>query len=148
MIPLTAPFDEILRKVKPLGPIVVALTLSAVPVVLMMVLVAPVIVTVPPPVALKPVLPPELIDTPEKLNVALGLPTRSAPLPPDVVKPSKLNVPAMLEKLTPVPVLVVTATSLTLTPVIAATGSVIPVLVVDEILSPRTVLFVLIVTVF
>ena len=53
-MPLAAPFDAItLRKVRPLAPMVVLATLSAVPVVVASVFVDPVTLTVPPPVALK-----------------------------------------------------------------------------------------------
>ena len=51
IIPLAAPFAEMLRNVSPLAPIVVLTTLRAVPVVLLMVFVAPVTLIVPPPVS-------------------------------------------------------------------------------------------------
>ena len=57
------------------------------------------------------------------------------------------NVPAVLDNETAVPVVVATLTSLTLTPVIALPGSFIPVELVELIWSPRTVAFVLSVTV-
>src|SRR5438105_336577 len=54
-MPFTAPFDEMLRNVKPLAPMVVFATFRAVPVVvvsvLMMVVLSWVALTVPPPVA-------------------------------------------------------------------------------------------------
>jgi len=55
MMPLDAPFDEMLWKRRPDEPIEVLTTLSAVPVVEVIVLPVPAVVTVPPPVALKPV---------------------------------------------------------------------------------------------
>ena len=55
--------------------------------------------------------------------------------------------PPVLDSETAVPVVVATITSLTLTPVMAATGSFIPVLVVELIESPLTVALVLSVTV-
>src|SRR5436190_13037136 len=59
----------------------------------------------------------------------------------------KVNVPPVLESETAVPVLVAMLTSLTLTPVMAAPGSFIPVLVVELIWRPLTTVFVLRVTV-
>src|SRR5262249_51549740 len=53
-IPFVPPLDEMLTKFRPLAPMVVLLTLRAVPVVLLIVLPVPVTFTVPPPVALKP----------------------------------------------------------------------------------------------
>ena len=64
-IPLAAPLDEMLRKVRSSAPMVVLTTLSAVPVVVVRVLsgavptpLVSVTTTVPPPVALNAVLPP------------------------------------------------------------------------------------------
>ena len=59
-------------KVRSLAPILVLATLSAVPVLVLMVLVAPVTLTVPPLIALKPVLAPvvSMSSPPEKLIVA------------------------------------------------------------------------------
>ena len=53
-MPLTAPLAEMLWNVRSSAPMVVLATLSAVPVPDVMVLPAPCTVTVPPPVALKP----------------------------------------------------------------------------------------------
>jgi hypothetical protein len=138
------PVFEMLRKVRLEAPIDVLTIFSAVAVVLVKVLLAPVTVMVPPPVALKPVLAPELTTTFEKLKVELVLvPVKLAPAPPAVVSPVKVKVPVeLLEKLTPVPVVVVTLTSLTEAPVIAAAGSSMPVSVVELMLNPRAVVFV------
>ena len=69
-MPLAAPLAEMLWKVRPLAPIVVLATLSAVPVVVVRVLPAPVTVTVPPPVAVKAALAPVLrVSCPVKLMV-------------------------------------------------------------------------------
>src|SRR5688500_6124103 len=51
-MPFVAPFEEMLRNVSPLAPMVVFDTFRAVPLVDVMVLPLPVTVTVPPPVAL------------------------------------------------------------------------------------------------
>jgi hypothetical protein len=95
---------------------------TPVPVVVLMVLVAPVTFTVPPPVALKAALAPELTDTLVKLNVELVLvPVKANPAPPVVVKPVKLKVLLVtLDNNRAVPVVVVTATSLTVTDAIEA----------------------------
>ena len=77
-IPFAPPFAEMLRNVSPLAPIVVWVTLTAVPVVVAIVFAAPVTLTVPPlvaagpgPVAVKPALPPvESVRPPVKLMVA------------------------------------------------------------------------------
>ncbi len=58
-MPFTAPLAEMLWNVTLLAPIVVLATLSAVPVPELMVLPVPCTVTVPPPVARKPV--PEVV---------------------------------------------------------------------------------------
>src|SRR5262245_8314957 len=52
-MPLTAPLAVMLRKVRPLAPMVVLATVRAVPVVVVSVLALPVRVMVPPPVAVK-----------------------------------------------------------------------------------------------
>ena len=119
---LLLPVESMLRKVIPLAPIVVLATFRAVPVVEVIVLVAPVTFTVPPPVAVKPAFAAELIVTFEKLKVALPLlPVRLAPVPPFVLSPVKVSVPAILAKLTPVPAVVVTVTLFsTKAPVIVA----------------------------
>src|SRR5947207_3235202 len=91
---LLLPVESMLRNVSPLAPMVVLATFSAVPVVDVSVLAAPVITSVPPPVAVKPALAPELTTTFEKLNVELVLvPVKLAPAPPTVVRPVKVNVP-------------------------------------------------------
>jgi hypothetical protein len=139
VIAVPTPVVEMLLNVTPLAPAVVLAMLNAVALVLVIVLLDPVTFTLPPPVALKPALLPESIATPVKLKVALALlPVRVAPVPPLVVKPVNVNAPATLERLTPVPVVVVTATSLTLTPVIAATGSFKPGEVPVERFKPCT----------
>ena len=119
---LLLPVESMLRKVSPLAAIVVLATFSAVPVVDVSVLAAPVITSVPPPVAVKPAFAAELMVTFEKLKVALPLlPVRLAPVPPFVLSPVKVSVPAILAKLTPVPAVVVTVTLFsTKAPVIVA----------------------------
>src|ERR1700674_5125923 len=107
LIPFTAPLAVMLWKVK--APLMLESEI-AVPVVEVIVLPAPVTLTVPPPVALKPVFATEVIDTLEKLKVPPGLVVRFAPLPADAVSPVKVNVPEVFERLTPVPVVVVTVT--------------------------------------
>src|SRR4051812_6858716 len=73
-IPLGAPFADMLRNVSPLPPIVVFATLSAVPVVVASVLVAPVTFAVPPLVALKAAfVPVERLTPPENVTVPLSL---------------------------------------------------------------------------
>jgi len=67
--PFTPPFEEMLWNVRPLPPMVVFETFSAVPLVDVMVLVAPVMLSVPPPVAVKPALAPELMVTFAKSKV-------------------------------------------------------------------------------
>src|SRR5262245_22367079 len=83
-MPLTPPLAEILRKVKPLAPIVVFATFSAVPVgvvsVLTIVVLFCVTLTVPPPVAVKAGFAPVLSATPPvKLIVAPVLLVRLTP---------------------------------------------------------------------
>ena len=80
LIPGLAPLDEMLWKVSPPEPIVVLETLSAVPVVVVIVLPVPVAETVPPPVAENPVLVPVLmLSVPLKLIVAPVLPLSDDP---------------------------------------------------------------------
>src|SRR5215471_7277764 len=96
-IPLAAPFDEMVRNVSPLVPIVVLATFSAVPVVVVSVLATAVPVmhgfssqtlTVPPLVALNAVFAPvDRTRPPEKVIVPLSLLSRLTPVP----------VPAVLE---------------------------------------------------
>ena len=88
-MPFGAPLDEMLRKLRPLAPIVVLVTFSAVPVVEVIVFVLPVTFSVPPPVALKPALAAELIAIPPvKVNVVFVLvPVSPTPGPPLVVTP-------------------------------------------------------------
>jgi hypothetical protein len=89
-IPLVGPVPgvpaEMLRNFRPDAPIVVLATLSAVPVELVSVLAVSDALTVPPPVALKAVVPPELSDSvPVKESVEPVLLVRSTPLPAVVV---------------------------------------------------------------
>ena len=70
-MPLTAPLAEMLWKVTSDAPMVVLAMLSAVPVPELMVLPAPCTVTVPPPVALKPV--PVVVRDVEAVAAAGGI---------------------------------------------------------------------------
>jgi hypothetical protein len=80
-IPFTAPFEEMLRNLRPEAPIVVLDTLSALPVVVVSVLAVSVAVTVPPPVALNAVFVPVLrFSVPVKLIDPVLL-VSSTPLP-------------------------------------------------------------------
>ena len=101
---------EMLWNVRPLAPIVVLATLSAVPVPVSIVLPAPVTVTVPPPVALKPA--PLVVSMssppPVKLIVwpvlVVSVTAVLAPVLSVLVVPLKVVVPAVLpETLMPVP---------------------------------------------
>ena len=111
MMPFGAPLAEMLRNVRPLAPIVVLATLSAVPVVVVIVLTrAPAAglhgfssqtLTVPPPVAVKAALAP--VDSsrpPEKVIVAPVLLVSEMPLPspslPSVMAPVKLLAPPVV----------------------------------------------------
>ena len=81
-IPFVAPLAEMLRNVSPDAPILVLVTVNAVPVVDVNVLAVSVEVTVPPPVALKAVfVPDEIVSVPVKLIVEPVLLVRSMPLP-------------------------------------------------------------------
>src|SRR5262249_7739830 len=112
-IPFVPPLEEMLRKVRPLAPMVVLLTLSAVPVVVLIVLSLVPIVTltaVPGLVALNAMPDVVVMASPplEKLIVAPVFVARfTAPLAPVLmvlVLPLKLNVPpVLLATLTPVP---------------------------------------------
>src|SRR4051812_31756782 len=100
MIPFAVPepFDVMLRKVKPLAPIVVLATLSAVPVVvvnvLTMVLLFCVALTVPPPVAVNAALVVVLrASPPVKLIVAPVLLLRRTPVPVSLIAWLKVVVP-------------------------------------------------------
>src|SRR5687768_2146226 len=136
-MPFTAPFEEMLRNVTPEAPIVVLVMVRAVPVVLAIVFALPVTFTVPPPVELKPAPAPELIVTLAKLKVAPVLtPESSTPLPPAVVRLVIETEPVALERLMPVPVVVVMEVSLTATPVIAPAGSLMAVAAPVLKLSP------------
>src|SRR5262249_2604728 len=90
------PFEEMLWNVRPLAPIVVFATLSAVPVVVESVFPLAVALTVPPPVALKALFAPVLAGTPPlKL---IGLPVLVARLIPkrlSLIAPVKATVPAV-----------------------------------------------------
>src|SRR5262249_60215973 len=81
-IPFAAPFAAMLLKLRPLAPIVVFATLSAVPVVVASVLADPVTLTVPPPVAVNAGLAPVESETPPvRLIVAPVFEGRVMPLP-------------------------------------------------------------------
>src|SRR5712691_7625877 len=84
---------------------------------------------------------------PLEVNEPVRLLTLMPLLPPFAETLVKESVPLLLESKNAVPVVVATATSLTLTPVIAPAGSFIPVFVVELIPSPRTVALVFSVTV-
>src|ERR671910_1598888 len=130
---------EMLRNVSPLAPIVVLVTLSAVPVVLVSVLVAPVMVSAPAPVEEMPGLAPELTVTPAKVKVAALLaPVRVAPAAPVVVSPVRVMVPPMSLSATAVPVVVATEVWATSTLVIAPAGSLRPALAPVESASALT----------
>ena len=80
-MPLVAPLDEMLLNFRPLAPMVVFATLSAVAVVVVRVLVVSVAVTVPPPVAVKAGLAPvDTVSAPVKLIVAPVLLVSEMPL--------------------------------------------------------------------
>jgi hypothetical protein len=111
LMPFVPPFAEMLRNVMPLGPIVVLATLSAVPVVVVIVLTrAPAAglhgfssqtLTVPPPVAVNAGLAPvESTNPPENVMVAPVLLVSEMPLPspslPSVMAPAKLLVPPVV----------------------------------------------------
>src|SRR4051812_48127278 len=83
MIPSAEPpLELMLPTVSPLAPIVVLATLSAVPVVVVSVLVVPVTVTVPPPVAVKaPLAPVERVTPPVKVIVEPVLFVSETPAP-------------------------------------------------------------------
>ena len=89
-----------LRKVRPLAPMVVLATFSAVPVVVASVLAAPVTLTVPPPVAVKAAtVPVESWTPPVRLMVAPVLLVRlmPSPVPPvSVMGPEMATVPPVL----------------------------------------------------
>ena len=155
------PFDVMLRNSNLFELIVVFVTFNAVPVVVVNVFTnAPVAfglhgfssqtLIVPPPVAAIAGFAPELTVTSEKVNVApVLLPVKFAPVPPAVVSLVMLKllpVPTFDNKKA-VPVVVVIFTSLTLTPVIAAAGSFIPVLDPVLMFIPLTLTSVLRVTV-
>ena len=93
-MPLAAPFEETLRKVSPVAPMVVLATLSAVPVVVASVFAEPVTLTVPPPVALNALLAPALAVTPPvTLIVVPVLELRLMPVPVSVIAPLRAIVP-------------------------------------------------------
>jgi hypothetical protein len=101
LIPVAAPLDEILRKVRPLAPMVVLATFSAVAVavvrVLTMLVLFWVAVTVPPPVALKAVFVPVLaLIPPLKLIVAPLLLVKVIPVSVSVTPPLKVTLPPVL----------------------------------------------------
>src|SRR5213593_3180992 len=84
------------RNVRPLAPIVVFSTFSAIPVVVASVLLAPVTLTVPPPVALRALLLPVLAVTPPvRLIVAPVFPVRLMPVPVSLIAPLKEVVPPL-----------------------------------------------------
>ena len=98
-MPLVPPLAEMLRKFKPLAPMFVFATVSAVPVVVVRVLAEPVTFTVPPPVAVKAefVLVLEVMP-PVKLRVAPVLLVSEMPVLPElsVIRLLKVTVPAVL----------------------------------------------------
>ena len=103
-MPLVAPFAEIERKFRLAAPMLVLATLSAMPVVVESVFVAPATLTMPPPVAAKAELAPELTTTPPvKLTVLPVLVARLTPRPLSVIDPLNVAVP---------PVRLVTSTDL------------------------------------
>jgi len=83
MMPVAVPpLEPMLRNVRPLAPILVLVTFSAVAVVVASVLLAPVTVTVPPPVAAKAALVPvESVRPPEKAIVEPVLLDNETPAP-------------------------------------------------------------------
>src|SRR5437867_10269667 len=100
MIPVAAPFAEMLRNVSPLAPIVAFSTSRAMPVVVASVLVLPVTVTVPPSFAVNAGLVPLLILTPPlNVNVARLFNISVMPSPVPVIGPENLTLPAALLKL-------------------------------------------------
>src|ERR1043166_1454443 len=109
MIPLVAPFEVMLRNVRPAAPMVVFATLSAVPVVVAsvfkMVVFFCVAVTVPPPVAAKAAFVAELIAMPPvKLIVAPVFVARLIPVPvPPTAPLSATDPPLLLATLTCLP---------------------------------------------
>ena len=93
-MPFNPPFDEMLRNVSPLAPMVVPVTFKAVPVVVVSVLDVPVTLTVPPPFAVKALLMPVLaVMPPVKLIVLPGLVSRLMPSPVSLMAPVKAMVP-------------------------------------------------------
>ena len=110
-IPLDVPLDEMLWKVSPLPPMVVAFTFSAVAAELLIELPVPCTVTVPPPVALKPVPLVVVMASPPlvKLMVAPVLEVRLTPVElPELilfVEPLKFTMapPLLLPTVMPVP---------------------------------------------
>src|SRR5436190_23874727 len=100
-IPLAAPFAEMLRKVRPVAPIVVLATLSAVAVVVVSVLTIVVLfcvaLTVPPPVALKAMFAAVVrLSPPVRLMVAPVLVLERMPLAVLEIAPLKATVPPVL----------------------------------------------------
>src|SRR5262245_41042329 len=96
-MPLGAPFALMLWKVRPPAPMVVFWTLSAEPVVVVSVLLAPVAVTVPPPLAEKAgLVPVSSVIWPVKLIVPPVLADRVTPPPASLVSaiaPLMMTVP-------------------------------------------------------
>ena len=93
-MPLSAPFEEMLWKVRPGAPIVVLATFRAVPEVVVSVFAAPVTATVPPPVAANAAFAPVLAVTPPvKETVAPVLELRVMPVPASSIGPLKAVVP-------------------------------------------------------
>ena len=93
-MPLSAPFEEMLWKVRPGAPIVVLATFRAVPEVVVSVFAAPVTATVPPPVAANAAFAPVLAVTPPvKETVAPVLELRAMPVPASLIGPLKAVVP-------------------------------------------------------
>ena len=91
------PFLLMLRKVRPLPPIVVPVTSSAVAVVVVSVLPEPVTSIVPPPVAEKALLAPVFaMMPPVKWNVAPLSPLSKRPVPVSLIEPLRLTVPEVL----------------------------------------------------
>ena len=97
MIPFAPPLAEILRKIRFPAPMDVLTTFSAVPVVVIRVLVAFVALTMPPPVALKAGLAPvESVSAPMKLTVEPVFALRLTPVPDPLIAPLKVAVPPVL----------------------------------------------------